>query len=56
MSGRMARNFANRAFVFHGGVAALHGHQNFVSAVLHRQVQVTHQLGHFFVGVNQRFG
>ena len=37
---------AHRALVFHGGVAALHRHQDAVAAVLHRQVQVAHQLGH----------
>jgi hypothetical protein len=44
---------AHRALVFHGGVAALHRHQDAVAAVLHRQVQVAHQLGHLGVGVDQ---
>ena len=48
--------FANGAFVFHGGVAAFHGHQNSVRAVLHGQVQVADQLGHFVVHINEALG
>jgi hypothetical protein len=44
---------AHRALVFHGGVAALHGHQDAVAAVLHRQVQVAHQLRHLGIGLDQ---
>jgi hypothetical protein len=52
MSGRGAQ-LAHRALVFQRGVAALHRHQDAVAAVLHRQVQVAHQLGHACVGVDQ---
>ena len=44
---------ADGAFVFHRGVAALHGHQYPVRAVLHRQVQVVDQLGQPGIGVDQ---
>jgi hypothetical protein len=36
---------AHGALVFEHGVAALHCHQDAVAAVLHRQVQVVHELG-----------
>ena len=36
--------FADGAFVFQRGVAAFHGAQNAVGAVLHRQMQVVDQL------------
>jgi hypothetical protein len=42
-----------RALVFHGRVAALHGHQDAVAAMLHRQVQVVHQLAAPVVGLDQ---
>ena len=45
--------FAHRAFVLQRGVAAFHGAQNAVGAVLHRQMQVVHQLGQACVGVDQ---
>ena len=43
----------HRALVFHGGVAALHSHQNAVAAMLHGQVQMAHQLRHLGVHINQ---
>ena len=44
---------AHDALVFHGGVAALHGHQDAVGAVLHRQMQMAHQLRHLAVHLDQ---
>ena len=51
--GANGAQLAHRALVFHGGVAALHGHQNAVAAVLHGQVQVAGQLGQLGVGLDQ---
>ena len=45
--------FADRAFVFHGGVTAFHGHQNTVAAVLHRQMQMADELRHLGIHVHQ---
>ena len=53
MSGRTARSLRIVLLYSMRGVAALHGHQDAVAAVLHRQVQVVHQLGQLGVGVDQ---
>ena len=44
MSGRMAHSLRIVLLYSMAGVAALHGHQDAVAAVLHGQVQVADQL------------
>ena len=53
MSGRTARSLRMVLLYSHGRVAALHGHEDFVGAVLHRQVQVAHQFRDLGVRLNQ---
>jgi len=51
-----AAQLAHRALVLEHRVAALHRGQDAVAAVLHRQVQVAHQLRHTLVHVDQALG
>ena len=55
-AGPHGAQLAHRALVFHCGVAALHRHQDAVAAVLHRQVQMAHQLRHLGIDVDEPLG